>query len=271
MAGIGDLLGTALKSTAGAFAGPALSLAGGIFGNIISGINQRAARKWEEDMYNQYNSPSALVRQYNDAGINPALMFGQATPAAPTDTSAAPVSEFQTGTVTEMLAQLMQLDLLDSEKRIKSASADKLEKEAVAQDIENKYRPQILEQSLKKGEIDIEQARYGIAESIVRINNIEAQTLNEEERGYLMRAQRMLAIAESVLAGKQGRLYDANSLEREFKNKVLTETGNEPGTPLWNLIPGISTRGSEELSKFGAWLRSQFSNPHAPYDGDINR
>lgn len=140
MAGIGDLLGTALEKTVGAFAGPALSLAGGIAGNVISGFNQRAARKWEEDMYNQYNSPSALVRQYNDAGINPALMFGQATPAAPTDTAAAPVSEFQTGTVTEMLAQLMNLDLLESERNLKDSQTNKNNAEAIGQATENTIR-----------------------------------------------------------------------------------------------------------------------------------
>lgn len=218
-------------------------------------MNSREARDWEEDMYNKYNSPSALVRQYQEAGINPALMFGGQTPAAPTDTAAAETIPPQTGTVTEMLGQLMQLDMLEQEKRIKSASADKLEKEAVAQDIENKYRPQVLEQTLKKGEIDIEQARYGIAESIARINNIEAQTLNEEERGYLMRAQRLLAIAQSVLAGKEGRLYDANAIEREFKNKVLQDTGSEPGTPIWNLLPGVATRAGEETNKFLDWFK----------------
>lgn len=31
------------------------------------------ARRWEEEMYNQYNSPSAMMRQYREAGLNPYL------------------------------------------------------------------------------------------------------------------------------------------------------------------------------------------------------
>lgn len=31
------------------------------------------ARQWEEEMYNQYNSPSAMMRQYREAGLNPYL------------------------------------------------------------------------------------------------------------------------------------------------------------------------------------------------------
>lgn len=35
------------------------------------------ARDWQEQQYNQYSSPQAMVRQYQDAGLNPALMYGQ--------------------------------------------------------------------------------------------------------------------------------------------------------------------------------------------------
>lgn len=34
------------------------------------------ARDWQEEQYLKYSSPSAMVQQYRDAGINPALMFG---------------------------------------------------------------------------------------------------------------------------------------------------------------------------------------------------
>lgn len=36
------------------------------------------ARQWQEDMYNQYQSPEAMIRQYKAAGLNPALMYGSA-------------------------------------------------------------------------------------------------------------------------------------------------------------------------------------------------
>lgn len=35
------------------------------------------ARDWQEQQYNLYSSPQAMVRQYQDAGLNPALMYGQ--------------------------------------------------------------------------------------------------------------------------------------------------------------------------------------------------
>lgn len=36
------------------------------------------ARQWEEQMYNLYNSPSAMKRQYQEAGLNPYLQGSQA-------------------------------------------------------------------------------------------------------------------------------------------------------------------------------------------------
>lgn len=110
--GIGATAGGALGSLAGPVGTLIGSGVGWLADNVLSGIRTRQDRKWEEDMYNQYNSPSALVRQYQEAGINPALMFGSPTPAAPTDTSAAAVSS-----LAEMLGPIMQLSMLDEQKR----------------------------------------------------------------------------------------------------------------------------------------------------------
>lgn len=268
-----DFLGSALKAfgqaapglaaaalgPVGAIAGPVL---GSVAGNVLSGFNQRAARKWEEDMYNQYNSPSALVRQYIDAGINPALMFGGQTPAAPTDTSAAPVVEPATGTVTEMLAQLMELSILDKRGRNLDSLTNMNNANAAGQTIENKFKPDLLSQQIKRGDVEIENVRYGIAESIARLNNIEQDTLNKQEEQYYIRAQKLLAIAQKVLADKQGQYIDSQKFEQEFSNQVLTETGNKPDTPVWNLLPGVAFRASQVLQNsvnnrigFLKWLR----------------
>lgn len=118
----------------------ALPFLGSFNANQNSRMNAREARQWEEDMYNKYNSPSALVRQYNDAGINPALMFGQVTPAAPTDTSAAETFPVESGSVTEMLGQLMNLDLLESERNLKDSQTNKNNAEAIGQATENTIR-----------------------------------------------------------------------------------------------------------------------------------
>lgn len=52
---------------------------GAITGQAANATNiqqAREARQWQEDMYNKYYSPKALMRQYEDAGLNP-YMLGQ--------------------------------------------------------------------------------------------------------------------------------------------------------------------------------------------------
>lgn len=257
----GDLLGSALallSQPAGAAA--AGSVAGSAFNNVLAGFNQRAARKWEEDMYNKYNSPSALVRQYSEAGLNPALMFGGSTPAAPTDTSAAPVADNPLGSLPDLLGQLMQLNLLDEERRVKRATADKAEADAENIRIENAFKPSLLSQQLQRGKVEIDNLRAGIEKVLHEIYNIDQQSLSESYRRDLMSAQKQLAIAQSILAGKQGSLVDAQTFEQEWSNQVFRDTGNKPGTTLWALMPGIATRGSEFLSNGFKWLKDRLTS-----------
>lgn len=46
----------------------------------------------EEDMYNKYESPSAMVAQYQEAGLNPALMYQQGASPASVDTGGTEMS-----------------------------------------------------------------------------------------------------------------------------------------------------------------------------------
>lgn len=82
----------------GSIAGPLVGASGSVVGNLIGSSSQKSANKtnlqinqlnndfnermqrqnqaWQESMYNKYNSPVAQVKQLSDAGLNPALTFG---------------------------------------------------------------------------------------------------------------------------------------------------------------------------------------------------
>lgn len=66
-------------------------------------------RQFQEDMYNKYQSPEAQMRQYQDAGLNPALMYqGGVDINGPSGGSAASVSGAQGGdTPTNSFEQVM--------------------------------------------------------------------------------------------------------------------------------------------------------------------
>lgn len=74
-----SLLGSILPSATG-------GMIGALTGRHLTGAQKEAnqfsaaqaqlARDWSEKMYNQYESPRAMIDQYKEAGLNPALMYG---------------------------------------------------------------------------------------------------------------------------------------------------------------------------------------------------
>lgn len=73
--------------TAGANVASNLGAAGlGYLSNRESNAaNSREAeinRQWQEDMYNKYSSPAAMMRQYREAGLNPMLAQGVGAPGS---------------------------------------------------------------------------------------------------------------------------------------------------------------------------------------------
>lgn len=234
--------------------GAGSSMLGNFNANANARMNAREARQWEEDMYNKYNSPSAMVRQYEEAGLNPALMYGNAPIAAPTDTSAAETMPPNTGTLTEMLGQMLQLQLFGEEYEGKKLENENKRLENEGKRIENAFKPSLLSQQLEKGSAEISNIRAGIEKMLHEIYNIDQQSLSEEYRRDLMTAQKQLAIAQSILAGKQGEYVDAQTFEQEWSNQVASETGNKPGTNVWSLLPGVAQKGGSYLNAGYRWL-----------------
>lgn len=85
------------------------------------------ARQWQEDQYLKYNSPSAQIQQYKDAGLNASLMYGSSTgmgastsTSVPSGSSASSVSP-KGGDVASALSLYMQLEDLMSQIQLRDA------------------------------------------------------------------------------------------------------------------------------------------------------
>lgn len=58
------------------------NIAGGLFGNRSRKREAQRQREWSESMWNRqnaYNTPSMQMKRLKEAGLNPALMYGQGT------------------------------------------------------------------------------------------------------------------------------------------------------------------------------------------------
>lgn len=64
----------------GAIIGGVSNIIGGLFGNRSRKRESARQRKWSEDMWNRqnaYNTPAMQMKRLREAGLNPALMYGQ--------------------------------------------------------------------------------------------------------------------------------------------------------------------------------------------------
>lgn len=216
----------------------ATPLAGTVAQGLFSVGATRVQRKWSEKMYQKYNSPAALVQQYQDAGINPALMFGQSPIAAPTQSDVAATPDNAFGDVVGMLGSLMQLEMLDANKENIKADTRNKNASAVGQETENQFKPEILRQSIEKGKLDITQAQNAISRFEDELANLRADTTNKQAQANYAAASAMLALAQRALVGKQGEQIDLANAQTRFEQAFQDQFGFLPNQPIWNSVSG---------------------------------
>lgn len=180
------------------------------------------ARQWQEDFYTQYQSPQAQVRQYQDAGLNPALMYGRgATPAASASVASnGPSGDAASGLIapadpSSLLNMVFGMAKLPSEIDLLNAQADDFRASATGKDIQNAYSPQILEQNLRKGEMDILNTQAAITTA-----QYQWALMSSQEQLNLVKAQLTEAEIKDVLAS-------ADLKEKQAATEVLKQANLE--------------------------------------------
>lgn len=201
------------------------------------------ARDWQESQYNKYSSPEAMVRQYQDAGLNPALMYGQNLQSS-TGSSPAPSGSQAQGTAIPMQSPSFsgiiddivalskvkaEIDNINADTASKRASADKLLSD------------------VKLNELTGDEISN-------RINLISAQTANEKERKGLIALQKVTQDYTN-----QTLSYDV--LKKKWEKEYYDIYGSYPGSTLWDTV-----RNAIELGRLGAvsgfkWLNNFLISP----------
>lgn len=186
------------------------------------------ARQWQEDFYTKYQSPQAQVRQYQDAGLNPALMYGRgATPAV----SASTASNGPAGDTTSvglpsvdsasLLSLLFGAAKLPSEIDLLNAQADDFRASATGKDIQNSFSPQILEQNLRKGEMDILNTQAAITTAQYQWSLMSSQEQLNLVKADLTEAQITDVLASASLKDKQSATEVLKQANLEVTNELL--------------------------------------------------
>lgn len=222
-------------------------------------VQTQDARKWQEDFYNQYQSPSAMVEQYQSAGINPALMYSKgSTGAGSVPSASVPAGNAATGSAASVgnLGNVMNdiINVANGINSIKNAKAitaaqvenlnadtEKKKEETEGQKISNFYNPQLFEQNLEKGEVEIGNGKAQIQKVLQEIDNLvkqgeltEAQVKESNVRQVLIAAQESLT---KIQTSKEATLEYSISLDnwkKEWETSYIHNNGFAPGEPVWN-------------------------------------
>lgn len=244
-----------------------------VYANTFSAEEAQKARDWEEEMSN-----TAFQRQVADmqkAGLNPALMYGGAgsagasTPSSPSPSSVAPQSQG----IGDIIGAVMDIALLKAQiQNINADTSNKLS-EAAGRDIENKYKPALLEQDLKRGEVEIENIKAGINETLANISNLSSSArLNDARVREVMSSANKMDIEAATERLKQANIEaDTARIAAEIENlyadrvlKVLEQSVLQSQTALNYANAKYVGLGSLER-EFEANFRSEFgTNPNQP-------
>lgn len=179
------------------------------------------ARQWQQDFFTKYQSPQAQVRQYQEAGLNPALMYARGvTPVSASSASNGPVGDSASVQMpavdsSSLLQMLFGAAKLPSEIDLLNAQADDFRASATGKNIENAYSPQILEQNLRKGEMDI--------------LNTQAAITTAQYQWALMSSQEQLNLVKASLTEAEIKdvLASADLKEKQAATEVLKQANLE--------------------------------------------
>lgn len=253
-------MGTGFMNFAGSSAGQA---AGGIASSLISSIassitanrqnrknrefqakQAQLARDWQEDMYNKYSSPSAMVKQYQEAGLNPALALGGQgqtfTGTSGMTSGSQMMPDYSgldlSGIFTALAGLNIEAKKADASVKRDVAEANYFDKRSEGLEIDNEFKPKIYNQDLRQGELDIVNTEKGIklAETQIDLNNDEllnnlfnrhytlAKIYNENAKTVNEILKQGLIKAQTYMANTQG---DLNTSLKNSTDKDVTLKG----------------------------------------------
>lgn len=132
------------------------------------------------EFYENYQSPKALVNQYREAGINPALMFGgsvggsstpqpaaSSSPVGAGSSSASPLSAL--GPITELMNTLSMLKVNESIANKNNADASKTSQEASWIDTYNSTQIDVMRAGIDEVRSNIEVNSAKVSESLQNV------------------------------------------------------------------------------------------------------
>lgn len=206
------------------------------------------ARQWQEDYYNQYESPQARIRQYEEAGLNPALLYGSqlGSGSAPStsvpsgDSASVGLPSSGAGDLLSFIGQMFSMKSIINKNNADAlnAEADAANKRADTKLKEQEYEwnPELFRSEISKNEANAANLLAGVKVAEEQVNKLVADQkliasnidLNEHEAHLIIQQCHKTAIEaanESLRSQgiKSNNRLLAQQLYTEIAKTALTE------------------------------------------------
>lgn len=242
-----------------------------------TGKLNRKNREWQEEMWNknnQYNSPSAQMARFREAGLNPHLIYGQGTngnsssPASAPDQKVPDYSGIAKGAgdavqaynatklqQTQINQMEKNIELADTEKELKQAqtlstlaSTDKMGVETFQLQDLYEQKKIALQTDINKTNIDIEIGNKMI-DKILAETNLTKEQQNSVKQSIIESKERVIQMT------KTGQSIDRDNILKDLDIN-LRKNGINPNDPmifrvLGQMIPSI-IKGQNPFEK---WIK----------------
>lgn len=198
------------------------------------------ARDWQEQQYNKYSSPEAMVRQYQEAGLNPALMQNSSLQSS-TGSSSSPSGSAASGSalgsplqsVSGIVRDLIGLKKLDAE--VDNIYADSEQKRAAA--------------AVSGSTIELN--KQSISKMKQEVKNLIAEEKNENTKNGLIIAQTLLAEQDKKMKQGQTVSISYDNLKKEFEQRFQEKYGFYPDSSIVKTSLGFLHQTVTEIEHFG--------------------
>lgn len=164
------------------------------------------ARQWQEDYYNQYESPQARIRQYEDAGLNPALLYGSQLGSGSAPSTAVPSGDSASvglpssgaGDLLSFIGQMMSMKSLINKNNADAdnAAADAENKRADTglKNLQKEWNPMLFQSEVHKNEANAANLLAGVKVAEEQVNKLIADqnfigsqiNLNEQQAQLIL-------------------------------------------------------------------------------------
>lgn len=198
------------------------------------------ARQWQEDYYNQYESPQAKIRQYEDAGLNPALLYGQNIGSGTAPSTSVPAGDSASvglpssgaGDLLSFIGQMMSIKSLINKNNADAdnAAADAENKRADTglKQQQKEWNPKLFQSEIDKNEANAANLLAGVKVAEEQVNKLIADenliasqiNLNEQQAQLILQQCNKTAIEAANERLKSAGIKSNNRL---IAQQVLTE------------------------------------------------